>query len=91
MPEQVSQLESTAPFAEIQVEIAEPAPEPEEIAFAAQPEVIEEVIGEQAAPKQKPKRGKRISSPRTKRPGKSKARSAKEKSKDEGISKASSN
>ncbi len=91
VPEQVLQPESAAPFAEIQVEIAEPATEPEEIAVAVQPEVIEEVIGEQAAQKQRPRRGKRTLAPRTKRTGRSKARSPKEKSKEEGISKASSN
>jgi uncharacterized LabA/DUF88 family protein len=78
VPEQLSPPESAAPFAEIQVEIAEPASEPEETAGAVQPEVIAEIIGEQAAPKQKPKRGKRTSSHRTKRPGKSRARSTKE-------------
>ena len=86
-PEQVLQPEGAAPFAENQSEIAASAPGPEETAVTVQPEVIEEAFEDQAASRQKPKRGKRTSSLRTRRSGKSKSRSTKEKSKQEATSK----
>ncbi len=84
-PEPVTQLEAPSSTTEIQTEVSEAVPEPEPVTF--QPEVIEEVVEEEPAPKQKPKR-KRTSSAKSTRSGKTRTRSSKEKSKEGAASKA---
>jgi len=91
VPEQMTVLEreTAVSFAEAKTE-TEQLPEPEMV-FPSPPDVIEEVIEEQPAPKPKSKRAKRPPSSRSARTGKSKPRSSKERSKEGGVSKASPN